>query len=132
MENINRIYHRYESWECYKNGFFDTSNTNKPELIKSVVDLFSDADKTKEFMLRVVNDWPHSSEHNLTNASLNRIAWLGQSACCIYAKVPFKITMEAWGCVPVEHQNKADSIAEKIISDYVTSLIGKQTCLKFT
>src|SRR5688572_7603516 len=119
MSETKRIFHRYEKWECFQNGFFSNSIDEKETLRQRVIDLFTDPEETKIYMDRVIIEWPHSCEHNLTNAAMNRIAWLGQAACCIFAEVPFKITMQAWNDVPKEFQDKADSIADEIIKNYL-------------
>lgn len=123
---LQRIYHRYENWECYKAGFFNTLSfviTSRQEFIDKVVELFSDAVLTELYMKKVIIDWPNSTEHNLTNTSMNRVAWLGQSACCIYASVPSILTMEAWHHVSEECREKANKIAENIISEYEQNLL---------
>lgn len=125
---MERIYHRYEKWECFKNGFFrNVSGEEKKELSKKVIEIFEDPKKTKEYMLKVIQEWTFSCEHNLTNISLNRIAWLGQSACCLYAKIPYSITMENWRYVNEEKRKVACEIAEKIIKEYESK--NKQLCL---
>jgi hypothetical protein len=125
---MERIYHRYEYWECYKNGFFrNVSGEEKKELSKKVIELFTDTKLTEKYMNKVINEWRYSCEHNLTNISLNRIAWLGQSACCLYAKIPYNITMENWRFVDEENRNIACEIADKIIKEYQTK--NKQLCL---
>lgn len=125
---MERIFHRYEYWECYKNGFFrNVSGKEKKELLQKVIDLFQDAEKTKEYMLKVVNDWNYSCEHNLTNLSLNRVAWLGQAACCLYANIPYSITMENWRNVSEDKRIIACKIAEEIIINY--EFKNKQLCL---
>lgn len=116
---MNRIYHPYQNWEDFPAGFYDNvSGKNKTYLFNKVVELFSDPELTRFYMNKVIELWPNSCEHNLTNMALNRIAYLGQAACCIYAGVPCSITMEAWGSVSEENRNKADSIAEEIIKEW--------------
>jgi len=125
---MERIYHRYENWECFKNGFFkNVSGSEKEVLSKKVIELFSDSKLTELYMQKVVSEWPFSSEHNLSNNSMNRVAWLGQAACCIYAGIPFKITMENWRFVDEKKQIKACEIAQKIITKYESK--NKQLCL---
>ena len=125
---MERIYHRYEKWECFKSGFFrNVSGEEKKQLSKKVIELFENSIETKEYMLRVVNEWSYSCEHNLTNISLNRVAWLGQAACCIYAKIPYSLTMENWRYVDKEKRDIACNIAEEIIKQY--EFKNKQLCL---
>jgi len=116
---MERIYHRYENWECFKAGFFrNVSGEEKQQLELKVVELFSNPEKTEYFMRRIIAEWINSSEHNLTNISLNRVAWLGQAACCFYAKIPYSITMNNWRNVPDDFKIIACNIAEKIIKEY--------------
>lgn len=117
--NIKRIYHHYEKWEDFKCGFYDNvSGKNKDELIKKVIELFSNPELTETYMRKVINEWIYSCEHNLSNISLNRIAYLGQGACCLYAGIPSTITMEAWSKVNKSDRDKADEIAETILKEW--------------
>lgn len=116
---MDRIYHRFENWECYKNGFFKNISTKDKETLSSkVLELFNDNEKTEIYMMKVISEWHYSCQHNLTNLALNRVAWLGQAACCLYAKIPYTITMENWKYVKHENQLIACAIAEKIILEY--------------
>ena len=113
---IKRIYHSWELWEDHQNGFYNNvSGKDKEKMIEKVIELFTDPNKTREYMIKVVNQWLHSCQHNLTNESMNKIAYLGQGACCLYAGVPSTITMEAWSKVPSEFQDIADSIAIEVL-----------------
>ena len=126
---MERVYHRYELWEDYQAGFYNNvSGENKTILINKVVELFSSLELTEKYMNLVIEKWKYSCEHNLTNNSLNRIAYLGQSACCIYASVPSSVTMEAWSSVPDNFKLQANNIAKKIIENYEKNI---QLCLKF-
>lgn len=125
---MERIYHRYEYWECFKNGFFkNVSGSEKKELGNKVIELFENPKLTEKYMQKVINEWVYSCEHNLTNIALNRVAWLGQSACCLYAKIPYQITMENWRFVDEGKRKIACDIAEKLIKEYETK--NKQLCL---
>ena len=122
---MNRIYHRYENWECFKNGFFSRSSGQEKEYFsKKVIELFSNPQETETYMRKVINEWKNSCEHNLTNLSLNRVAWLGQSACCIYANIPYTVTMDNWKFVPEDKQKTACQIAEKIIKEYEIKILN--------
>lgn len=109
---MKRIYHPYWLWEDYKAGFYDNmSGINKQQKIKKVLEMFNDAKKTKEMMFYVVDNWKHSCEHNLTNESVNKIAYIGQSACCVYDGIPNTITMSAWSLLTQEVKERSDNIA---------------------
>jgi len=128
---MERIYHRYEYWECFKNGFFkNKSGVEKIELGLKVLELFNNPKETEIYMKRVLNEWIYSCEHNLSNLALNRVAWLGQSACCIYAKVPYQITMENWRLVDDKNKIIDCEIAENLIKEWELNQNTKQLCLK--
>lgn len=125
-EQIKRTYHHYDKWEDYKHGFYDNiSGRNKKELMNRVVELFSDSELTKVFMSRVIKEWKYSCEHNLSNLSMNRIAYLGQAACCLYGGVPHSITMEAWSLVDKNFRDEADIIANKLIQEWEVNYAKK-------
>jgi hypothetical protein len=116
---MNRIYHHYEKWEDFKAGFYDNiTGNNKEKLILKVIELFNNPALTEKYMRKAINEWIYSCEHNLSNISLNRIAYIGQAACCLYASVPCTITMNAWNKIHISYRNVADSIAIKIIKEW--------------
>lgn len=116
---MKRIYHHYLKWEDYKNGFYDNCKREKKQYyISKVIELFNDKDLTKVYMEKVINDWFYSCEHNLTNDSMNRIAYIGQAACCIYAGVPCDVTMRAWKILSQDVRNRSDIIAKKTIKKW--------------
>lgn len=111
-----RIYHDYTKWEDYKNGFYNCCEKSKKDFyIKKVIEMFNNPVLTTTYMERVINEWYYSCEHNLTNDSMNRVAYIGQAACCIYASVPCDITMKAWKMLDHDIQNRSNIIASKII-----------------
>ena len=117
---MNRVYHPYWMWEDHKAGFYDNiSGEQKKEMINKVVELFSDQKLTRKYIMRVIDEWVFSCQHNLSNESLNRIAYLGQGACCLFAGVPSTITMEAWSLVSKENQDKADEIAKDVLNIWI-------------
>jgi hypothetical protein len=112
-----QIFHPFNLWEDHKFGFYNNiSGKNKKEMIQQVVDLFCNPDKTRLYMSKVVNEWYYSCQHNLTNPTINHIAYLGQAACCLCDGVPSTVTMEAWSKVPKDFQDIANSIAESTLS----------------
>jgi hypothetical protein len=127
---MNRIYHHYEKWEDYKAGFYDNiSGKNKSLLVDKVIEMFSNYESTEIYMRKVINEWKYSCEHNLTNNGLNKIAYIGQAACCLYAGIPYQITMNAWNKVDIINRNLADKIAIKIIKEWEKNQILKNTLI---
>ncbi len=127
---MERIYHPYWLWEDFKNGFYDNiSGEKKKELSLKVIELFNDSKLTKENMMRVINEWKYSCEHNLSNDSMNKIAYLGQGACCLYAGIPNAITMESWSLLSKERQKESDKIANEVLEIWINRNKNIQLCL---
>ena len=127
--NYEQVYHPYHLWEDHKYGFYDNiSGKSKIEMISNVLDLFSNPSQTNLYMMRVVKEWIYSCEHNFTNPSINRVAYLGQAACALAHGVPSTVTMEAWSEVPEKYQDIANKIAEDCIKYWTKNY---QPCLKF-
>ncbi len=128
---MDRIYHPYWKWEDYRQGFYNNVSGKEKETLKNkVVEMFRDPVKTKKNMNLVIKDWVYSCEHNLTNQSMNKIAYIGQAACCIYAGVPSSLTMEAWRLVSEENKKEANKTAEEILNKWINNQKNKQLCLK--
>jgi hypothetical protein len=66
-------------------------------------------------MEKVIAEWEIATEYNLSNAEINRKAWLGQAACCCYAGVHEDETREAWGLMTDAQRSEANRIAACII-----------------
>ena len=116
---MKRIYHPYQKWEDYKHGFYNNlSGKDKDEKIKLCIEMFRSVDKTKEYMNKVINEWKYSCEHNLTNESMNKIAYIGQAACCLFAEIPNGVTMEAWNMLDNVVQVRSDRLAQAVIDNW--------------
>lgn len=68
-----------------------------------------------ECMLHVANEWPHSCEHNLTDRSQNRRAWIGHAACALAFRCPEDIVRQAWSRLTEQQQNEANAKADEAI-----------------
>lgn len=128
--SLTRIYHPYTRWEDHKYGFYNNcSGKIKNEKISMAIKMFNSEILTKEYMNRVINEWKYSCEHNLTNESLNQIAYIGQAACCLYACVPSTVTMEAWNMLSKDIQDRSNKIAKQVIGKWNNKNIFIQLCL---
>lgn len=125
---MKRIYHPYWVWEDYKAGFYSAySKSELNDLNESVRFVFSSAEITEKWMRCVIEQWNLSCEHNLTNTSMNRVAWLGQAACCFYGGVPSKATMYLWKFLNERTQKRSDRIAIKLIKEWEQERKSKTT-----
>ena len=129
---MKRIYHPYWVWEDYKSGFYDNcTGENKKAKKKLAIEMFESEELTRSYMRRVVEQWKFSCEHNLTNDSVNKIAYIGQGACCIYGGVPSTVTMEIWSTLDKKVRDRADDIAKSVLKYYFEEIKTNQLCLSF-
>ena len=117
-------------WEDYPAGFYENlSGKDKDVKIARVLEMFNSESKTREYMLRVISEWKYSCEQNLTNEAINQVAYLGQAACCIFARVPSTITMEAWSLLKPKVQDRANKIAAEVLMQWDNNNKIIQLCL---
>jgi ParB-like chromosome segregation protein Spo0J len=88
--DTDRVFHTWDKWECYQAGFYATTKEgmSKTECEEAYATFLSDTDKFADALKHVISEWKLSCEHYLTNAALNRIAWLGQASMCYATGVP--------------------------------------------
>lgn len=86
----DRVFHTYEKWECYKAGFYATTvdGMKKADCEEAYRAFLTDIERFSSALHGVITEWKHSCEHYLTNAAMNRIAWLGQAAACYSMRIP--------------------------------------------
>lgn len=109
----------YNKWEDFLNGMYRIPD--KPyneDLILDCVNLLENEKGFFESSLSLIREWKISAEHNLSNKSINRQAWIGQAACCYKYKAPELVTRVAWSRVKPLNKIKANKIADKIIRIY--------------
>jgi hypothetical protein len=85
-----RIFHHYDKWEHVAYNFFGVNHPKwtKIQCEHKYKSLLTDIPKFYEVMNRVILEWPNACEHNLTNKSMNRIAWLGQASLAYEYQIP--------------------------------------------
>ena len=117
MTKVQRVYHTWDKWECYRAGFYedrlkDLSKTDCENVYKAFL---SQKDSFSDGLEKVIKEWPNSCEHYLTNESMNRIAWLRQAACCIETGVPAAFR-SGYFLLSKEEQKEADNVALKYLN----------------
>jgi hypothetical protein len=127
---MKQIYHPYHLWEDYKSGFYNNcSGEQKKTYIQGCLNLFNNKGITEKYMSLVIENWFYSCQHNLTNPSVNKIAYIGQAACCIYCGAPNTTTMQAWNMLDKEVQERSNNIAQKYLNIWNNNLNNRQLCL---
>lgn len=118
---MERIYHTWDKWECYRHGFFDE---NPPEGLNHIdaefqfAEFFTIPGLFETVARQVIHCWPNSCEHNLTNENLNRVAWLGQAAVCLETGIPSRYRM-GYNTLTQEIQDINNDIALKVINEWL-------------
>lgn len=82
------------------------------------LELLSSPTELYDVMMNVISKWPYSSEHNLTDTSINRQAWLGQAACCYNHGSPEEHTCRAWWALNERQRVEANIVADRVIQHY--------------
>lgn len=88
---MKRIFHTWDKWECYPAGFYENRppvDLTDEQALTEYGTFLRDIPTFKAALERVLQEWPNSCEHYLSNERMNRIAWLGQAAACIHSRVP--------------------------------------------
>jgi len=115
---MKQIYHHFSKWEDTRNGILKNGYNEKEteELTFMAKSLLCNPKEFYKIALKVIKNWIYASEQHLSNKSRNRHAWIGQASCCFAYGVPEYITKYAWRLMVKEEQDKANDIADKIIS----------------
>lgn len=88
---MKRIYHTWEKWECFRAGFYEPKapdGMTADQANDAYAKFLRDIPRFESALQRVLDEWPNSCEHYLTNVTMNRIAWLGQASMCIDTRIP--------------------------------------------
>jgi len=116
-----RIFHTYDKWEAVHYGFFDLKHKqySKTQCENLYAALLSDLDLFSAILEIIIKEWKHSCEHNLTNRSMNRIAWLGQAALAYKFNIP-SIYCSGFNILTKEEQHNANLVALKHLNNWLT------------
>jgi hypothetical protein len=115
---MKQQYYHYTMWEDFQNGMYDEIKDGRRERVKQAAKLLSDTDLLYEQMTRVTHEWKYATEQNLTNASINHQAFLGQTACNIWRGIKEDETREAWGILTCEQRYKANKVADRVYKEW--------------
>jgi hypothetical protein len=110
---MKQYYCHYKKWEDVKNGMYKSIGNKKIQnkMIKQSISLLSNKIQCNKYMKKVCNNWYYACKSVFTNNSMNRIAWLGQAACCFKYKIPENITRVAWHHIKPKKRDIANKIA---------------------
>jgi hypothetical protein len=114
---MRQKYHHYKEWEDYKAGMWrKVPASEEARFLDEAIRFTGEAVEYGAAMLRVAKEWPIACEHNLTDTSQNRRAWIGHAAACIAINCPEYLTRQAWGYLSQKQQDEANAAADKAIA----------------
>lgn len=111
---IERIYHHFHDWEEVEANMWGRVD-DREDYLERAIEFTGDHNRYGEFMRKVALEWKHSCEHNLTNTTQNRRAWIGHAACAFAFGCPEDIVREAWWKLTDEQRELADMQADRAI-----------------
>jgi hypothetical protein len=119
--DTSRIFHTFDKWEAVGAGFFSPGikGRDREECEQEYGAFLSDSDAFASGIEKVFKEWPNSSEHNLTNSSMNRIAWIGQSAACAARGLPATFR-GGFSNLPEEKQTVANELALRYLNSWLS------------
>lgn len=114
---LKQIYHPYWLWEETKfNMWGDVENHDT--FLRRAIKFTGDHKLYGRWMKKVIKDWKYSCEHNLSNNSSNRQAYIGHAACAYAFKCPEHIVREAWWHLTDEQRTLANKEADNAIESW--------------
>lgn len=120
--DTSRIFHTFDKWEAVGAGFFapGLKGRDKEECEQEYGAFLSDLGAFAAGIEKVFKEWPNSSEHNLSNSAMNRIAWIGQAAACAARGLP-SAYRAGFSNLQIDKQASANELALKYLNRWLTS-----------
>lgn len=116
---MKQVYHPYWLWEDFKNGMWRRLKKEEEiKLLPSIIEFTGNYELYGGAMFEVIKEWKYSCEHNLSDFSVNRRAWLGHAACCYKHGWPEYLVREAWNQLTINQQNLANKMADEAIKEW--------------
>lgn len=116
----SRIFHTFDKWEAVPAGFFapGIKGRTKEECEAEYCIFLGDLESFEAGLKKVFKEWSNSCEHNLTNSSMNRIAWLGQAAACASKGLPSTFR-GGFAMLSEKKQKEANELAHKYLNSWL-------------
>lgn len=111
---MKQKFYPYTMWEDFQHGMYDEVKEGRKERVQKAVYLLSEPELLFKYMTRVANEWKYATEQTFTNQSINHQAFLGQTACNLYAGIKEDETREAWGLLSNDQRYEANKVADRV------------------
>lgn len=115
-----RIFHTFDKWEAIEYDFYETKHKKLTPLQceHKYKQVLSNLETFEKAIKDVFKYWQYSCEHNLTNKSINRIAWIGQACVSYLHKVP-QIYSSGFYLLTDQQQEEANQLAYKYLVEWL-------------
>lgn len=114
---MKRIFHHFDKCEEYPAGMWrSVTGAERHGYIEAAAALMRDPAAFEAAMMRAVQRWRFSCEHNLTARGVNKRAWLGHAGCCIAVNSPEELTRLGWHTLTPAEQDAANAAADRAIA----------------
>lgn len=132
-----RIWHPYYLWEDYKQGMWrKLPRHEEQEALQTAIEFTGNTALYGEWMRRATQEYYYACQHNLTDPSLNKQAWIGHAACCLAKKLPEYIVRKAWAVLSEQQRVEANKQADAAVIAWTVKHLeetrdDRQLCLDF-
>lgn len=92
---------------------------SRDQMLSDAVEFTGDHKAYGAAMRRVIKEWPYSCEHNLTNTTQNRKAWIGHAACALEKGFCEDVVRSAWSLLSDEQRTEANREAAEAIEEWL-------------
>lgn len=116
---MKQVYEHYLKWEDYQNGMWrKVTKEEEKHFLQIAIDFTGNHDLYGNAMLKVIDQWPVTCRHNLTDPSLNQRAFIGHAACSLEIDCPEYIVRAAWGMLTEQQRRDANKKADIAIAEW--------------
>jgi hypothetical protein len=117
---MERVYFHFKDLEEYHNGMWRiVGGLQKARNALAAAELMRNDAAFEAAMMRALEEWPNSCQHNLTAEDTNRLAWLGHAGCCIVAGSPEENTRTGWHLLTTAQQDAANATAQRVLDAWI-------------
>lgn len=123
---VSRVYHPYSEWEEYHFGMWSAvTAAQRHTMLPAAIAFMANTARYGAAMIRVIEEWPISCEHNLTCLGMNRQAWIGHAATALELGIPEDITRDAWHHLTDAQRTEANAAADHAIATWEVAYVAQ-------
>ena len=121
IPKVKQVWVPWSQWECVEAGMFDSAgcvSTDFEQFKVIYAEFLADSDRFSDAARRMCNAWPMSCLNFLTNAQINRIAWIGQASACYEIGLCYMFKGGFW-LLSSTQQEEANRVAAIVLRDWI-------------